>query len=120
VLISLVTTFGGWAMFRALIRALPKSRVGLLTSGGIAAFLSVPLAAVVFVILYLLGGAVDIDVGALTATMVGVHVLVGIGEALITVAVVGAVLSARPDLVYGARHLTPELTLRTGQKENAA
>jgi len=120
VLISLVTTFGGWAIFRVLIRALPKSRVGLLTSGGIAAFLSVPLAALVFVLLYLLGGAVDIDVGALTATMLGVHVLVGIGEALITVAVVGAVVSARPDLVYGARHLTPELALRTGQKESAS
>lgn len=112
-LIALVTALGGWAIFRALVGALPKNRGGVLTSAGVAALISVPLAALVFVGLYAIGGAVDISLGALTATMLGVHVLIGIGEALITVAVVGAVLSARPDLVYGARHLTPELTLRT-------
>jgi cobalt/nickel transport system permease protein len=31
--------------------------------------------------------------------MLGVHALIGIGEAVITVAAVGAVLAARPDLV---------------------
>lgn len=115
VLISLVTTFGGWVIFRGLVPVLPKTRVGLLTSGGLAAFASVPLAALVFVLLYVVGGVVDIDLGALIATMLGVHVFVGIGEALITVMVVGAVLSSRPDLVYGARHLKPELVLRTSK-----
>ena len=37
--------------------------------------------------------------------MVGVHVLIGIGEAIITGLTVGAVASVRPDLVYGARGL---------------
>jgi cobalt/nickel transport system permease protein len=37
--------------------------------------------------------------------MVGVHVLIGIGEGIITGLVVGAVLASRPDLVFGARHL---------------
>jgi cobalt/nickel transport system permease protein len=37
--------------------------------------------------------------------MVGVHLLIGLGEAVITVAVLGAVLAVRPDLVRGARHL---------------
>jgi len=112
-LISLVTTFGGWGMFRTLVRTLPKTRLGLLVSAGISAFLSVPLAALVFVGLYVVGGTVDIDLAALTATMLGVHVLVGFGEAAITVAVLSAVLSARPDVVYGARHLTPALALKT-------
>ena len=105
-------------MFRALVRLLPKKRGGLLTASGVAALVSVPLAALVFVLLYVVGGAVDIDLDALTATMLGVHVLVGIGEALITIAVVGAVLSARPDLVYGAGHMTPELTLRTSKVDS--
>jgi cobalt/nickel transport system permease protein len=41
--------------------------------------------------------------------MVGVHVLIGIGEGIITGLVVGAVLASRPDLVVGARdlHLGP-------------
>lgn len=115
VLMALVTALGGWLIFRGLVKSLPKNRGGLLTAGGIAALLSVPLAALVFVGLYVVGGAVGIDLGALTATMLGVHVLIGLGEAAITVAVVGAVLSARPDLVHGARHLTTELTLRTSK-----
>ncbi len=113
VLIALVTTFGGWALFRGAVRVLPRNRTGLLAAGGAAAFVSVPMAALVFVLLYVLGGVVDIDAGTLTVTMLAVHVLIGIGEALITVVVLSAVLSSRPDLVYGARHLSPALTLRS-------
>jgi cobalt/nickel transport system permease protein len=43
--------------------------------------------------------------------MVGVHMLIGIGEALITGLTVGAVLATRPDLVYGARDLRPVLVI---------
>jgi cobalt/nickel transport system permease protein len=40
--------------------------------------------------------------------MLGVHALIGIGEAVITVAAVSAVLAARPDLVALApKELTP-------------
>ena len=34
--------------------------------------------------------------------MLGVHALIGIGEAVITVAAVSAVLATRPDLIDGA------------------
>jgi cobalt/nickel transport system permease protein len=34
--------------------------------------------------------------------MVGTHLLIGIGEGVITFFVVGAVMKARPDLVYGS------------------
>jgi cobalt/nickel transport system permease protein len=44
------------------------------------------------------------------AAMVTWHVLIGIGEALITGLVVGSVIAVRPDLVYGAR---PALKART-------
>jgi cobalt/nickel transport system permease protein len=37
--------------------------------------------------------------------MVGVHLPIGLGEAAISVAVLGAVLAVRPDLVRGARDL---------------
>ena len=46
--------------------------------------------------------------------MVGVHVLIGIGEAVITALTVGAVIAVRPDLVYGARGLGQRLKLRVG------
>ena len=40
-----------------------------------------------------------LPLAAALPAMLGVHALIGIGEAVITVAAVGAVLSARPDLV---------------------
>jgi cobalt/nickel transport system permease protein len=40
-----------------------------------------------------------------TGFMTGMHLLIGLGEAAITVAVLGAVLAVRPDLVRAARHL---------------
>ena len=46
---------------------------------------------------------------AVFAAMVGVHLLIGIGEGIITGLTVGAVMAVRPDLVYGARDLTPKL-----------
>ena len=35
--------------------------------------------------------------------MLGVHALIGVGEAVVTVAAVSAVLASRPDLDLGAR-----------------
>jgi cobalt/nickel transport system permease protein len=43
--------------------------------------------------------------------MVGVHVLIGLGEGIISASTVAAVLAVRPDLVRGARDLVPRLTL---------
>jgi cobalt/nickel transport system permease protein len=36
-----------------------------------------------------------------------VHALIGIGEGIITGLAIAAVMSMRPDLVYGARDLQP-------------
>ncbi len=44
--------------------------------------------------------------------MFGVHVVIGIGEALITALTVGSVLTVRPDLVHAARRYEQELELR--------
>ena len=104
-LLGLVAVAVGWGAFRLLTRLLPTSRGGVLTAAGVGAFLSVPVAALVFVGLFAVGGVADVPVGAVAAAMGGVHVLIGLGEAAITVAVVGAVLAVRPDLVYGARSL---------------
>ncbi|HZX02002.1 PDGLE domain-containing protein, partial [Kribbella sp.] len=77
----------------------------------VGALLSVPIAALAFTGLYAIGGAVDIPLDKLATAMVGWHVLVGIGEAVITAAVLSAVVATRPDLVYAARHLQQDLVL---------
>jgi cobalt/nickel transport system permease protein len=74
--------------------------------------LSVPIAALAFVLEYAVGGTTNVDIGTVLAAMVGTHVLIGIGEAVITTLTVGAVLASRPDLVYGAKDLRPKLTVR--------
>jgi cobalt/nickel transport system permease protein len=76
----------------------------------------------VFVLLYVVGGAVELPFGPLLASMLGWHTLIGLGEALITAATVGAVVAVRPDLVYAARGMEAPLVLRgaDGQEIPAA
>jgi cobalt/nickel transport system permease protein len=93
-------------------KVVPTSRTGVLVATAIAAFLSVPIAATAFTIEYAIGGTTNVDIGTVFAAMLGTHVLIGVGEAIITTLTVGAVLAARPDLVYGAKDLRPTLTVR--------
>ena len=71
------------------------------------------MAALAFVGLYAVGGAAPIPLASLAAVMTGWHVVIGIGEAVITVLAVSSVVAARPDLVHGARGRLPVLELRT-------
>ena len=64
-----------------------------------------------FTIIFALGGEVDMSIGAVFTAMVGVHVLIGIGEAIITALTVAAIVAVRPDLVYVARGLTAPLEI---------
>ena len=104
-LLGLVAVAVGWGAFRLLVALLPTTRGGVLAAAGVGAFLSVPVAALVFTGLFAVGGVADVAVGTVAVVMGGVHALIGLGEAAITVAVVGAVLAVRPDLVYGAHAL---------------
>ena len=84
---------------------LPR-RVGLVAPlAAVAALVSVPVAALVFTWLYAIGGEASIPLSSLLSAMLGWHVLIGIGEAVITGLAVGAVVAVRPDLVYGARRV---------------
>jgi cobalt/nickel transport system permease protein len=110
---AIVGVFGGWAVFLLLRRVLPATRPSVVVSAGIAAGISVVLAASAFVIEYAIGGTGGAPVGTVFAAMVGVHTLIGIGEGVITALTVGVVLGVRPDLVYGAADLQAPLTLRS-------
>jgi cobalt/nickel transport system permease protein len=107
--IAVVGTVAAWFTFKAVRVIVPKSRTGVLIASAVAAFVSVPVAALAFVVEYAIGGTTDVPMGTVLAAMVGTHTLIGIGEAIITTLTVGAVLAARPDLVYGARDLRPTL-----------
>lgn len=74
-----------------------SSRTGILLAGGIAAWCSVVIASVMAALELAMSSMVPYTV-ALPA-MAGVHALIGIGEGLITAAVLGLVLSTRSDLL---------------------
>ncbi|MEC4571741.1 energy-coupling factor ABC transporter permease [Streptomyces virginiae] len=109
---GVVTVVTAHLVFRGLLRVLPPTRRSVTVAGFVAALLSVPAAAAAFTAVYAVGGTTDVPLGKVLTAMVGVHVLIGIGEALITAATVGAVIAVRPDLVHGARGLTAPLKLR--------
>jgi len=102
---ALVTAFGGYGLFLLLRRVLPKTHGGVVVASGIAGGLGVVLASIAFTIEYAIGGTGGVSVSTVAGAMVGVHVLIGIGEGVITALTVSAVLAARPDLVWGARDL---------------
>nr|WP_239149671.1 energy-coupling factor ABC transporter permease [Streptomyces sp. SID12501] len=111
---AVVTTVVSYAVFRGLVKVLPKKRRSVTVSAFVAAALSVPAAALAFTLVYAIGGTTDVPIGRVLTAMVGVHVLIGLGEAAITAFTVGAVIAVRPDLVYGARGLRQKLQLRVG------
>ncbi|MDN0193781.1 energy-coupling factor ABC transporter permease [Streptomyces sp. S.PNR 29] len=109
---AIVTTVVAYAVFRGLVKVLPRVRRSVTAASFVAALVSVPASALVFTLLYWIGGTTDVSIGKVAGAMVGVHLLIGLGEAAITAATVGAVIAVRPDLVYGARGLQQRLKLR--------
>lgn len=103
VLMAITTVLVGWVVFKLLQLVLPKRLTLVPVQAGVAAFVSVPAAALVFVLLYAFGGTADIPLDTLVTAMFGVHTLIGIGEGVITGLAVGAIVAVRPDLVYAAR-----------------
>ncbi|MGH8873606.1 MAG: energy-coupling factor ABC transporter permease [Acidimicrobiia bacterium] len=102
---AVVTGLVGWSLFRLSMRLLPKSWTPVLVSTFAAALVSVVASSIAFVIEYAIGGRGNAEVVTVFSAMVGVHFLVGIGEGLISAAMVGAVGASRPELVAGIEDL---------------
>lgn len=106
---ALLPSFVGYLVFWAIRAVLPATRGAVVAASAVTGWASVVLASIVFTAWYAIGGTGAASVSTVAAAMVGVHALIGIGEAAITALVIGAVLSVRPDLVYGARDLPAQL-----------
>jgi cobalt/nickel transport system permease protein len=78
-------------------RTLPKSRALLLAITGVGAWLAVMAGAAATAVELALSGTVPLH--TVLPAMLGVHALIGLGEAVITVGAVSAVLATRPDLI---------------------
>lgn len=106
---AVVGVWVGYGFFLAVRRLLPKTQRSVAAAAAAGAFISVPMAAASFVLEYSLGGTGTFDLSTVLAAMVGTHLLIGLGEALITALTVSAVLATRSDLVHGWK--APSLVL---------
>jgi cobalt/nickel transport system permease protein len=78
-------------------RLLPHTRVAFLGTVGVVAWLAVMTGATATS--FELAISDTVPIGTVLPPMLGVHALIGIGEAIVTVAAVAAVLASRPDLI---------------------
>ena len=105
---ALINTAAGYLIIVALLRLLPRTPAGLAATAVVASVVAVVAAALGFVLEYALGGATALSGGGLASiagVMTGTHVLIGLGEGLITAVTVVTVAKTRPDLVYALRAL---------------
>lgn len=96
---GLIGTFGGYYLLRAVRNAIGRDKLpGMVVGTAVAAWLSVVIASTFCAFELAISGTVPLTVAL--AAMVSWHILIGIGEALITVATVTFVWRTRPDLLY--------------------
>ena len=88
---------GGYAVMRGVWSLLPAGRGGYLASAVVASWLSVVVASSVCALELALSGTSPLVIAF--PAMAGTHAVIGIGEALITAAVLTAVAAARPDIL---------------------
>ena len=102
---AFIGTAAGYLLVALLLKVLPRTTGGLAVTAFVSALVGVVVAAMGFVVQFAIGGSVDLgnSLPVLAGTMATFHVLIGIGEGLITAATVVAVAKARPDLVYALR-----------------
>jgi len=115
---AILAPWSAWLLFRLIRALLPRTQRVVVISAGIAAALSVVVASLGFVAEYAIGGTGGAPVKTVLIAMGGVHVLIGIGEGLITAVIIAAVLAARPDIVAGADDLldtSPHPSRRIGR-----
>lgn len=110
---SIIGVWVGYGTFLLIRKIMPKNRASIAVAAAIAGFISVPAAAAGFVLEYAVGATATYETSTVLTAMIGTHILIGIGEAIITFLTVSAVLASRSDLVFGYKVDAQELEIRS-------
>ena len=102
-LMAIVGVWAGWLAFVAARALLPRNVRSVPIAAAVGGLVSAPVAAAAFAGLFALGGTVALPFETVLTAMVGWHLLIGIGEAVITALIVSSGVATRPALVHGAR-----------------
>src|SRR5690606_21839805 len=100
----LVGGVGGWFIYRGISRIFPDLR-GRLLGAAFAAWCTTVLAAVACAAQLAISGTVPWSLAF--ATMANVHMVIGIGEALITAMVLASIAAVPPDIVAACSEPAP-------------
>lgn len=111
--LSVIAVLVSFLVFKLMVKLLPKIKSAIPLAAGIAAFVSVPISASAFTLQYAIGGNGTAPVETVFIAMFSTHVLIGIGEAVITMLTVSAILASRSDLVYGWSRKEVALEIRS-------
>lgn len=111
---GVVGTLGGYAVYRALCGILGGEDRGRIPAAAMAGWLSVVAGSTFMALELVVSGTSPAEI--VLPAMLGVHVFIGIGEALVTAAAVGFIAAARPDLL----NLRPDRAARLDLATHAA
>ena len=111
--LSVIAVLVSFLVFKLMVKLLPKTKSAIPLAAGIAAFVSVPVSASAFTLQYAIGGNGTAPVETVFIAMLTTHLLIGIGEAVITMLTVSAILASRSDLVYGWSRKEVSLEIRS-------
>jgi len=111
--LSVIAVLVSFLVFKLMVKLLPKIKSAIPLAAGIAAFVSVPISASAFTVQYAIGGNGTAPVETVFIAMFSTHLLIGIGEAVITMLTVSAILASRSDLVYGWSRKEVALEIRS-------
>jgi cobalamin biosynthesis protein CbiM len=111
--LSVIAVLVSFLVFKLMVKILPKAKSAIPLAAGIAAFVSVPISASAFTLQYAIGGNGTAPVETVFIAMLTTHLLIGIGEAVITMLTVSTILASRSDLVYGWSRKEVSLEIRS-------
>ena len=97
--LAFIGVWVGWSLTQTLHRLMGGSKSRLPLASGIAAAISVVVAAICAALQLAISGTANL--GVILPAMAGVHILIGVGEGLITGGVLAYLVKARPDLLPG-------------------
>ena len=97
---AVVTSVIGWIAISTWKRVFNESYSSIISGSFVAGLLSVVFSSIAFVLEYAIGGTVAVPLGNVLIAMISSHLLIGIGEGVITALIVSLLLRVRSDLVY--------------------
>jgi len=97
---AIVTTATSWFIVKYWIKFIGKNKTSIVTVSVLAGILSVVFSSIAFTIQYAIGGTISIPVGTVLIAMVTTHLIIGLGEGIITALIITLLMRVRPDLIY--------------------